>query len=285
MNVFPLVAPVIDHDEHACRVAQAVAQVDGVEQVILFGSRARGDHRSDSDLDLLVVYESCRSSSDIVHPCCQAAKRASEGAYDHHVSIDIVPLAADHFAFMQHGINHVAAHAAREGITPMGYRYRSPSEPGEPSLPEYRRRESMERVLHARRYLTTLEILYNTNPDHYSQPEEWEVSVGENAQGALEHGLKAVIAAFGHRYLHIHPLGKLPEEAQKHVPDLSLLSNLDALSTFAGGEVYGMPGLEVGGDELLESVRQDVGTLFSLCAVQADFDPWTVGKSDFQCGA
>ncbi|MXZ42504.1 MAG: HEPN domain-containing protein [Caldilineaceae bacterium SB0666_bin_21] len=285
MNVFPIVAPVIDHDEHACRVAQAVAQVDGVKQVILFGSRARGDHRSDSDLDLLVVYESCRSSSDIVHPCRQVAKRASEGAYDHHVSIDIVPLAADHFAFMQHGLNHVAAHAAREGITPIGHRYRSPSEPGEPSLPEHRRRESMEQVLHARRHLTTLEILCNANPDHYSQPEEWEVSVGEYAQGALEHGLKAVIAAFGHRYLHIHPLGKLLEEAQKHVPDLSLLSNLDALSTFACGEVYGTPGLEVGADELLESVRQDVGTLFSLCAAQADFDPWMVGKSDFQRGA
>ena len=50
MNAFPIAAPVIDHDEHACRVAQ----VDGVEQVILFGSRARGDHRSDSDLNLLV---------------------------------------------------------------------------------------------------------------------------------------------------------------------------------------------------------------------------------------
>ena len=143
----------------------------------------------------------------------------------------------------------------------------------------------MERVLHARRHLTTLEILYNTNSDHYSQPEEWEVSVGEYAHGALEHGLKAVIAAFGHRYPHIHPLGKLLEEAQQYVPDLSLRSNLDVLSTFAGEEVYGTSGLEAGADELFESVRQDVGTLFSLCAAQADFDPWTVGKSDFQRGA
>ena len=113
----------------------------------------------------------------------------------------------------------------------------------------------------------------------------WEVSVGEYAQGALEHGLKAVIAAFGHRYLHIRPLGKLLEEVQKYVPNLSLSSNLDALSTFACGEVCGTSGLEAGADELLESVRQDVGTLFSLCSARADFDPWTVGKSDFQRGA
>lgn len=181
MNVFPIIAPAIDHDEHACRVAQAVAQVDGVERVILFGSRTRGDHRSDSDLDLLVVYASCKASRDVVHPCRQAAQRASEGEYDHHVSIDIVPLAADHFDFMQHGINHVATYAAREGITPMGDRYRPPSQPREPSLPEHCRREAMERILHARRHLTTLEILYNAEPDQYSQPEEWEVSVGENA--------------------------------------------------------------------------------------------------------
>ena len=68
------------------------------------------------------------------------------------------------------------------------------------------------------------------------------------------------------------------------MPDLSLRSNLDALSTFAHGEVCGTPGLGIGADELLESVRQDVGTLFSLCAAHADFDPWTVGKSDFQRG-
>ena len=80
-------------------------------------------------------------------------------------------------------------------------------------------------------------------------------------------------------------LGKLLEEAQKHVPDPLLRSNLDVLSTFAGEEVYGTSGLEAGADELFESVRQDVGTLFSLCAAQADFDPWTVGKSDFQRGA
>ena len=143
----------------------------------------------------------------------------------------------------------------------------------------------MERILHARRHLTTLEILCNTNPEHYSRPEEWEVSVGENAQGALEHGLKAVIAACGRRYPHIHPLGKLLSEARKHVPDLALHSNLDALSTFAGGEVYGTPDLEVGADDLLESVQQDLRTLFGLCADKADFDPWTVGKSDFQRGA
>ena len=37
------------------RIVQRIAEVLEPEQIILFGSRAQGDHRSDSDADLLVV--------------------------------------------------------------------------------------------------------------------------------------------------------------------------------------------------------------------------------------
>ena len=37
------------------RIVQQIAQALEPEQIILFGSRARGDHRSDSDADLLIV--------------------------------------------------------------------------------------------------------------------------------------------------------------------------------------------------------------------------------------
>ncbi|MCY3657589.1 MAG: nucleotidyltransferase domain-containing protein [Caldilineaceae bacterium] len=280
-----VVAQATAHDAHACRVAQVVEQVDGVEQVILFGSRARGDFRPDSDLDLMVVYETTRTSSDVFLPCMEAAKAAAVDEYGHAVSVDITPLAADHFDFMQHGINHVAAYAAREGITPMGDVYRLPSEPGEPSLPEHRRRESMERASHAVGRLDGLEGVVLLGPDHYRRPEQWDIDVGSYAQRALEHALKAVIAAHGARYNHIHPLNQLLEDAQQFVPDLSLRSNLAVLSDFAGGKVYGTPALEVPVDELLESVRQDVTDLLSICARKADFDPWTVGRDDFQRGA
>ena len=280
-----VVAQTTAHDAQACRVAQAVQEVAGVEQVILFGSRARGDFRPDSDLDLLVVYGAGHARPDVFRSCVQVARKAATAEYARAISVDITPLAADHFDFMRNGVNHVAAQAARDGITPMGYRFRPPSEPREPSLPEHHRRESMERILHARRHLTTLTILSDTDPDLYARPEEWEVSVGENAQGALEHGLKAVIAACGHDYPFIHPLDELLAEARKYVPDLSLRSALQALSTFAGGEVYGTPDLDVGVDELLADVRADVTDLLAICARKANFDPWTVGKDDFQRGA
>ena len=42
-------------------------------------------------------------------------------------------------------------------------------------------------------------------------------------------------------------MNQLLEDAQTFVPDLSLRSNPAVLSDFAGGEVYGMPALEVSG--------------------------------------
>ena len=270
------------HDAHACRVAQVVEQVEGVERVILFGSRARGDFQPGSDLDLLVVYAPGCSRSDVFLPCVQAAKAATVGEYGRSVSVDITPLASDHFDFMQHGINHVAAHAAREGITPMGDVYRPPSEPREPTLPEHRRRESMERAFHAVGHLDALEGLFELGPDHYRRPQQWEINVGTQAQRVLEHGLKAVIAAHGDAYEWRHPLGEQLEHAQRHVPGLSLRSNLAVLTTFSGGDVYDTPELEVGADELLADIRADVQTLFAICAEKAGFDPWAIDRSDFQ---
>ena len=43
---------------------QVVADHPGVEAVLLFGSRARGDHRPDSDIDLVVVGQGCPNSTE-----------------------------------------------------------------------------------------------------------------------------------------------------------------------------------------------------------------------------
>ena len=42
-------------DPHAIKIAQAIQKAVAPSMVILHGSRARGDHRPDSDLDLLIV--------------------------------------------------------------------------------------------------------------------------------------------------------------------------------------------------------------------------------------
>jgi uncharacterized protein len=50
------------HAEHQCalfdEIARRIVEVCQPQKVIVFGSRARGDHRPDSDVDILVVAES-----------------------------------------------------------------------------------------------------------------------------------------------------------------------------------------------------------------------------------
>ena len=269
-------------DAHACRVARAVQQVEGVEQVILFGSRARGDYGVDSDIDLLVVHA---PDPDITAACRHAAERSMRDEYDDCVGVDIVPLAPDHFDFMQHGVNHVAAHAARDGITPMGHRYHPPSPPSEPGPSERHRREAMERTWHARSHLTALRGQFQLGPDFYDDPMEWDIRVGDHAQGALEHALKAVIAACGRRYDRTHELLDLLQAAQACVPGLTLRAHLKTLSAFAGGDIYGSPELDQDADHLWQDVQHDVSQLLQLCGQKAGYDPWTFTKADFQRGA
>ncbi len=50
-------------DQTALEVARAVQSEMAPDTVILFGSRARGDHRPNSDVDLLIVCESNPASA------------------------------------------------------------------------------------------------------------------------------------------------------------------------------------------------------------------------------
>ena len=274
------------HDVRACAVAQAVAAVGGVERVILFGSRARGDHRPNSDIDLLVIGD-VELGGPIFEACHRVADRAVRDEYDQAIGIDIVPLTARHFDFAQHGINHIAAKVARDGVTPMGYKYRksrSPAEPTEPGLSKQWRQESMERAFHACSDFSTLTLLCQAGPDApaYHNPHEWDRAVGMHAQGAIEHALKAVIAPHGVEYPTHHVLSRLLEAARIHVPKLALHSELNVLTAFAGSYIYGTPELNLDVDQLLDNARQDMTDLFAICAAKADYDPWTIDVRDFK---
>ena len=129
------------HDPRARQAA--VARMPGVERGLLFGSRARGDHREDSDIDLLVVGPRDPQFDDA---CRTAANIAMQSAYDHHVGIDVVSLEPTHFDFMQRSINHIAAKAVREGIAIMGHRYKPSPDPVGSGRPKYCCWEAMEQA-------------------------------------------------------------------------------------------------------------------------------------------
>ena len=55
-------------DPHAVNIARAVQQAVHPDVVILHGSRARGDYRPDSDVDLLVVFSEDRAATGATRP-------------------------------------------------------------------------------------------------------------------------------------------------------------------------------------------------------------------------
>ena len=92
-------------------VQAIVAEVDP-EQVILFGSRSRGDEREDSDVDLIVVE---------AEPFGPGRSRHQEMVRLYHVlagffvPADVLVYSHEDVAYWRDSLNHVLARALREG--------------------------------------------------------------------------------------------------------------------------------------------------------------------------
>ncbi len=91
------------------------ATVDAVdpERIILFGSRARGDARPDSDLDLLVVerepFAGSRSRK-------QELKRIRRALWRFRVPIDVLIYSRDEIEEWRSSAHHVIGRSLREGV-------------------------------------------------------------------------------------------------------------------------------------------------------------------------
>lgn len=93
-------------------MVQAIVDVADPEQVILFGSRARGDARVDSDVDLVVVE---------AEPFGPGRDRRAEAARlwralaGFRVPKDILVYSRDEVDYWRDSLNNVLARALREG--------------------------------------------------------------------------------------------------------------------------------------------------------------------------
>jgi uncharacterized protein len=88
-----------------------VQEVDP-ERIYLFGSRARGDARADSDIDLLIV-ESEPFRPD--HSRWQEIKRVRRVLSSYRIPKDILVYTTNEVAKWQYTVNHIIARALREG--------------------------------------------------------------------------------------------------------------------------------------------------------------------------
>ncbi|MCP5116453.1 MAG: nucleotidyltransferase domain-containing protein [bacterium] len=100
--------PVQTADALLSLVVNRLVEAIDPDRIILFGSRARGDHRPQSDLDLLII----GTSDEAPHRRDARAYRAV-GAIG--VSKDLLWYTPEEIADWKAATNHIVARALREG--------------------------------------------------------------------------------------------------------------------------------------------------------------------------
>jgi predicted nucleotidyltransferase len=94
------------------QMVKAVVQEVKPQCIYLFGSRARGTATEDSDVDLLIVET---EAFDQNRNRWSELKRIRRVLKPFHVPKDVLVCSHDEFEKWRGSINHIIAHAAREG--------------------------------------------------------------------------------------------------------------------------------------------------------------------------
>lgn len=182
------------------RMVRAVVDEVAPERVILFGSRARGDAKADSDYDLIVVESEAFSEKRSRHDEEARLYRALAGIG---ASTDILVYCQDEVDFWRGSLNHILARALQEGKV---LYERSPARPCSMSDPQQDRE-----LLQARELLDAagrdLSALRGMNDADVFADEIY----GFHVQQAAEKSFKAWLALLGEKYPTIHDLADLLE--------------------------------------------------------------------------
>jgi len=99
-------------DEVIQEMVQALIQAGDPERIVLFGSRARGEDRPDSDVDFLVIDSRPFGPTRSRRKALARLYRSLQGMG---VAKDILLYSADEVAYWRDSINHVIADVLREG--------------------------------------------------------------------------------------------------------------------------------------------------------------------------
>ena len=214
-------------DPRAVRLAQTLLQQVHADNVVVFGSRARGDWNRYSDIDLLVV-QAPDSEWDKIRA---KAHELARSLFGKGMNIDLVHRThRECHIQIQHSVNGIAAVALREGAAAAPY----PQPLNEPDPePDPNLEESGEMELRMASANESYGLM------QYALDGGWESdSVAVHARQALEQALKALISAQGSPYPHGRKLGHLRRAAG--LDTLTLSRNLDQLDQYAGGDAYRM---------------------------------------------
>ena len=185
-------------------VARAAQEAVPEATVILFGSRARGDHRPDSDVDLLVVWDDTlprpgpRSKAE-----ADAARREFFQRLGN-VGLDNISMTRRQFGYCRRARNHIAAQALRDGVIMNDDDFSDLCDEDFDDGHHVGWPDIRQRLINARRWLGSL----NHNIDTGNDDQEL---IGFMAQQAVENALKGWISAIDRDYTNIHRIHVLAD--------------------------------------------------------------------------
>ena len=205
-------------------IGTAVGQALGAQCVLLFGSRARGDHKPHSDVDLAVILAeqepalAPQQRIDLEARGFAVAQSVSGNLFRH---VDVRVWTEANYRKEKRSINHVAGRSWREGKVLFGSHESLPGEESVAELPHVRELLEM-----ARGQLVTMGILRNQ--------EIREEDFGFHAERATELTLKAWIALTGNQYRLTHFLHVLFDQLENAgVTDADRFRDLSSLTNYA----------------------------------------------------
>ena len=240
-------------DPKAIAVARAVQDAAPADAVIfLFGSRARGDYRQRSDIDLMMLVPDRDSSgTETSADARRIARAVAEREYGYAMEVDVLQLDHPRFRRCRRAVNHVAYDITRDGIpmTQIPFSAIDPNADDDDGYPD-NWPDISERLRDA------LDSFRSMRHDFADGAEKY---MGRHAQETLEHSYKALISALGAAYPRTHNLRELEAQLDQlserhgvHIPP-----SLSWLDNFAGGERYGAPPpLPISPQAFFEQVEQ-----------------------------
>lgn len=198
-------------DPRALQVARQLQERENPQLLILFGSRVRGDwEEGRSDIDLLLVTERGDDWDEYVR-VDDTAQAIAKAVYGDYVAVQTLPFSPAEFQKTRRSLNHVTARALREGVlmprNPEEYQHHYEDEEDF----AYEWSVADERLRHANLHLAEFKDAVERQKD--------DTLIGQAAQSAMEHALKALISINGMEYPTIHEIGQLTERARQADPE------------------------------------------------------------------
>ena len=260
-------------DPKAVAVANLLQKATGADCVVLFGSRARSDWTTGSDLDVMVLNDSMPDQATILETQATAA-RIADYTFGRTVTVDVLFMTHRDFAQMSElTINHVAARARKEGI-PM------PRNLGDYSSmfdDDYEQNEQLEYQERERR-IADANVHYRNMHGLLDLGFE-DKDTAFLAQQAVENAMKGLISALGEEYNTHHSTRAFARDIRPLDPgtEWHFASNLGQLDNFAGAGRYG-PLITPIQDyrEMANNVTDDLEMIYDRIRAITGQDPWDI---------